>query len=619
MTSLSKPELPAARTGRVYHAVSILLLTIVVGALTGFSEGSILWVRRSLGAVTFTSRHVIWMTTVSYALVYSTFGALLGLAALAVPRIVSRRSVASVLAASVLFMLLLPLGWLSRYAIVLIGLGVSFRVWQTWDRRSVLWARLTFRFSVFATAVIALTLAWSLIHPFWQGRGDSPGGAVNVVILVWDTVRAESLSLYGYGRPTTPHLARIARSGTRFENAISTSPWTLPSHASMFTGEYPRELSAHWFVALNSQPATLAEWCREGGWHTGGFVANHRYTGYDSGLGRGFEHYEDYFVSLNQALITSNLIQTPTGAGTVRGIMDGSLSKVLGAIRLLDFYPRVNRLSQRKHASAVNQQFLDWIDGLNGEPFFAFLNYFDAHQEYWAPEDVIARFTSGDVSLTDSYDAAIAYLDEQTGALFDALGERGLLDNTLLVITADHGELFGEHGQTGHASNLYRDVLRVPLVMHLPGSVPAGRTIGGIVSLRDLAATVATLASTRPHPFPGESLTRFFAPDGDTADSGWALAEVRPGRSHPADVPLSRGAMVSLTARGYHYVLNGDGQEELYDYRSNAMMPVNLAAAPDSAVDSILFDTHRFLRAEITARPSRYDGWATRDSLILRR
>ena len=120
-------------------------------------------------------------------------------------------------------------------------------------------------------------------------------------MIVWDTVRADHLSLHGYGRPTTPNLERLAARGVRFNLAFSTSSWTLPSHASLFTGRWPHELRVDWTVPLGNDFPTLAEYLGAQGYDTAGFAANVDYCSRETGLARGFVHYEDYPINLHEA------------------------------------------------------------------------------------------------------------------------------------------------------------------------------------------------------------------------------------------------------------------------------------------------------------------------------
>ena len=254
-----------------------------------------------------------------------------------------------------------------------------------------------------------------------------PAGAPNVLFIVLDTVRAESLSLYGYGRETSPHLARLAARGVRFDQARAAASWTLPSHASMFTARWPHELSARIDRPLDATFPTLAEYLRDRGYATAGFIANTFFCNSWYGLGRGFVHYEDMALTPLEVLRSSGL-----GRRLVKGA--GALPR-----------NRPGAYFQRKDAPTVNDEVLTWIDRRpRDRPFFAFLNYFDAHDPYLSPVEPARGFglrpvtradhatlqdwhtrdkktlTPRDVELArDCYDDCIAYLDEQLGKLVD--------------------------------------------------------------------------------------------------------------------------------------------------------------------------------------------------------
>jgi arylsulfatase A-like enzyme len=206
-------------------------------------------------------------------------------------------------------------------------------------------------------------------------------GAPSVILVIWDTVRATSLSLHGHARPTTPNLETLARGGVVFERAFATSPWTLPSHATFFTGYLPHELSTHWNTPLDGAHSTLAEVFRANGYLTGGFAANLLYTDWEHGLDRGFIHFEDYGISPGQVFVSSAL-----GRALVTGRQPWELTL---AARLLGYRGFVGRVT----ADDVDRNFLRWLDERDGErPVFAFLNYFDAHFPFQPPDSVAARF-----------------------------------------------------------------------------------------------------------------------------------------------------------------------------------------------------------------------------------
>ena len=185
---------------------------------------------------------------------------------------------------------------------------------------------------------------------------------------------------------------------------------------------------------------------------------------------------------------------------------------------------------------------------------------------------------------SDAYDDCIAYLDDQLGRLFAELGRRELLENTLVLITADHGESFGEHNLYCHASSLYDPEIHVPLIALLPGGAEAGRAVAEPVSLRDLAATVADLTGLGgASPFPGRSLARHWDPATTPGESDPSLAEVDgPAKSTPnlGRSPAFRGPMKALVSGRDVYIRNGDGVEEVYDLATDPSQTHNLVDSP---------------------------------------
>jgi arylsulfatase A-like enzyme len=395
----------------------------------------------------------------------------------------------------------------------------------------------------------------------------------NVLLVVWDTVRAANLSLYGYHRDTTPNLDRWAKTGVIFDRATSTSPWTLPSHASLFTGRWAHELSANWEDPLDGRYPTLAELLSRQGYFTAAVVANTHYCGHEFGVGRGFASYEDYVPSPGEFLIASSLARAVVRSPWVRH-----------AIGYYDSIPR-------RTASTVTRRILERLDQAGGRPFFAFVNYFDAHEPYLPPAPFRERFgpdlprgnehlihdlrrsfrqdwtnrpASEIATEVDMYDGAIAYLDHELGRLLSELDARGVLDNTIVIVTSDHGEQFGEHGLFVHANSLYAPLLHVPLVISYPARLAGGGRIGGRVSLRDVPATIMDLAGLPdPGPFPGTSLVGEQT-GGIRPPAAPVLSEVRFADWAQPSYPTAKGDMHSLIDNGHHYIRNGDGREELY-------------------------------------------------------
>ncbi len=453
--------------------------------------------------------------------------------------------------------------------------------------------------------------AWSE-HLAMAALPSPPPKARNVLLIVWDTVRAGNLSLHGYGRPTTPNLERLALRGVRFDLAFSTSSWTLPAHASMFTGQWPHDLGVDWKSPLRDDVPTLAEYLSSRGYDTAGFAANLDYCSRETGLARGFAHYEDYPLDLydtfNRYLALGNRFDIADSACALGVVLERFFK------RSFDLVPRAKE--HVKNAAAVDHAFLDWLTGRQGRrrPFFAFLNYNDAHIPYEVPDRSAAKFglqpeTSWDrvtmrhwntvdkTSLTyrdaqmalDLYDDSIAYLDRRLEFLLQELKERGVLDDTLVIVTADHGEHLGDHFLFFHGGSLYRQLVQVPLVIVGPkAGVPANRAVAPPVSLRDIPATIVDLLGlNRDSPFLGRSLISTWSPDQATARTlvEPLLMETSkpPLLTNQGREPAAKGPMKSLVAEGMHYIYMADGIEELYSLKSDPEERLDLALSPSAS------------------------------------
>jgi arylsulfatase A-like enzyme len=209
------------------------------------------------------------------------------------------------------------------------------------------------------------------------GRPLPPAGAPNVLLIVLDTVRADHLSVYGYPRGTTPTLERLAARGIRFDEARAPAPWTLASHASFFTGRWPHELGVQWLTPWQGNFPTLAEYLGARGYATAGFVANAGYCSYETGLARGFTHYEDYVLARLGSLRTAGLVDAAVKTF-------GELTLPLDQGRLHSPRDVVGDWffsGERKRAEQINRDFLDWFARRRepGRPVFVFLNYLDTH------------------------------------------------------------------------------------------------------------------------------------------------------------------------------------------------------------------------------------------------
>ncbi|WP_165251010.1 sulfatase [Paludisphaera soli] len=592
---------PAA--GRAVTPLGAARLAVLFGLLTGALELTQWLVRNAVsGGVSLgtfqMSRHFFWMIPASNLAIFAATGLALGLVAWLRPAWAGRFSLWAMGFLCGLALLLTVPG-LYAFAAVALAAGVGAITARHGSAHPVRVQRLLVVAPLAVGAVAVGLLGWDRIQGTLVDR--RPGsttagtsgveGSPNVLLLVLDTVRAESLSLYGYDRPTTPNLNRLAARAIRFDQARSTAPWTLPSHASLFTGRWPHELGVGGeHTRLDRTHPTLAEALSARGYATAGFIANTFFCNAWFGLGRGFEHYDDFYeeqtaVSLEEALRCSSL-----GRLAVR-----ALSDPFGGVE-----------RRRKDASRINAAFLSWLDRKEDDrPFFAFLNYFDAHGPFVPPEgadrpfgrppatpeeealirewDVRSRAGVTDEQLAlarDSYDDCLAYLDAQIGRLFDDLERRGVLDDTLVVLTSDHGEELGEHDLIGHGRSLYDQETRVPLLVFLPGGARGGEAVAEPVSLRDVPATVLDVLGGEGSAFPGVSLA------GRPSAEAPVLTEVRikdGSSSNPARPPAWRGPMSGVVADGHAYIRNADGREELYDVLADPRQLRDLAPEAESA------------------------------------
>jgi len=483
--------------------------------------------------------------------------------------------------------LLLLLQTLHPFATIILALGIGVVIAGVWHR-AYRTSPVRLRRAVAGVALLTLAIAGGTIGARWVAgtmaqNGDAPpADAPNVLLLILDTVRAQSMSLYGYARATTPHLARLARESAVFEHAFATSSWSLQSHAGLLTGLWAHEVGGDYLRPVRRDARMVAEAFRERGYATGGFTANVGFAGHETGLARGFQHFEDYPRSLAQLLLTPTLSQTQAVREAIVSAENGYMRGIVYAFRPTNLRLVGVRLAPRRLAPDITRAFLAWRERERDRPFFAFLNVMDAHAPYESPEPFRSAFGNG-AREVDRYDGAIAYLDSVVNDLLADLKRRGELDRTLVVITADHGELFGEHGFDSHGNTLYLPVLRVPLVMRFPARVPAGTRVNQPVSLRDLPATLADLAGIQPQPaFPGASLRVTWTPDA-TAAASPVMAEAAQGVNVPPSNQTYYGPLRSTLDSAMHYIRFARGGEELYAWRSDPDESVNLAGRPEHA------------------------------------
>jgi arylsulfatase A-like enzyme len=424
-----------------------------------------------------------------------------------------------------------------------------------------------------------------VIMPFARAStaplAENKTGKPNIILVTLDTVRADHLSLYGYARPTSPNMERWAKRGVVFEDAISSSSWTLPSHGSIFTGLLPHQHGANWDVPIDPSRWTLAKILHSWGYQTAGFTSNLSYGDACWGMGRGFDFYDD---------------QTST-------LLHNIALSYVGLNYLQPFYKRWLHVDdlERRDARQLNRDVLGWVQHRSSKPFFMFINYFDAHDPYFAPapySDRFGRLTSelvaktefafctrpahfpnkDQVALIAGYDNCLAFLDESLSELLHDLSHLPGWENTIVIITSDHGESIGEDDNYGHGLNLRREELHVPLIIFDP-KIPQGLRVPHLVRLRELFSTVLSFAGLDKPLFTRNSLERFWNAGYEPGESDEAAISEDLVESASWDSVIA--AKSSIVTPKWHFIRISQGGEALYDWAKDPTEKVNLAQSSD--------------------------------------
>jgi arylsulfatase A-like enzyme len=334
----------------------------------------------------------------------------------------------------------------------------------------------------------------------------------NVLVVVLDTVRKDHLTPYGYEQPTSPELATVAEGATVFEEAVAPAPWTLPVHASLFTGLYPSQHGADQQSPYLDGVTTLAETLSAAGYDTACYSSNAWITPYTR-LTDGFDDVDNFFQ-----MLPGDLLSGPLARGWRTLNDDAHLQSIAEKLVSLGNAVHEYLASSSSAASktpAVIDRVQSFVDDADGR-WFAFANLMDAHLPYNPPDEYIDEFAPGvdpaDVcqnskeynsglraigdqewdAIRGLYDAGIAHMDEQLGRLFAWLRDHGEWADTTVIVCADHGELHGGHDLYGHEFCLYEPLINVPLVIKHPEMAPSRRR--DQVELLDLYHTILDAA-----------------------------------------------------------------------------------------------------------------------------
>jgi arylsulfatase A-like enzyme len=441
-----------------------------------------------------------------------------------------------------------------------------------------------------------------------------PAGTPDIFLVSLDTTRADHLSLYGYGRPTSPNLEALASDALVYTQARSAAGWTLPGHASMLTGMYPSRHGAHlaggWLPGesidgrrnvafpLAADKVTLAEALRDRGYTTGGFVANFSYLYRDFGLAQGFSLYED---------------------------APGLLLRVRPpAVRFAQRFSPGFCLKPYRTARDINRLALDFLDRApTGRPVFVFMNYMEPHQPWLAPpphdrwvselpqaralatKDLytheVKNFTPEEVTFIQAnYDGQVAAMDDALGELIAELKARGRYERSLIIVTADHGELLGEHGFVGHMGRmLYEPLLHIPLVVKFPGADHLRGRVDDPVQNVDVTPTALREAgAAMPPDVQGQDLRHVTRP---------SLAEEDINPFLVADYGETYDRAVRVLFDGsWKLISTSRGQRMLFDLSRDPAETHDLAAAEPDRVDELARRLEDRLSTMVaTAEPTR--------------
>ncbi|HEX4823052.1 MAG TPA: sulfatase-like hydrolase/transferase [Candidatus Polarisedimenticolaceae bacterium] len=374
-----------------------------------------------------------------------------------------------------------------------------------------------------AVLVVLAAVGWAGFSKFRSGPRLTPGSLAgdSVILITLDTTRADHLPMYGYQGVRTPGLDRLAAESLVFENAIAHVPLTLPSHTSILTGRLPiaHGVRDNEGYKVDAKIPTLAEVLKGRGYATAAFVSAFVLDG-RFGLGRGFDLYFDKFNAFAEA----------------------------------------NRDEIQRKAEDTEAEVERWLPEHTKGPFFLWVHFYDPHEPYAPPEPFFTSYAA------NRYDGEIAYMDRSIERLLGKLRDAGILDRSVVVVTGDHGEGLGDHGELTHAMFLYRSTLHVPLLMRLPGGRAA--RIPGVVRHVDLAPTILDLLGIQaPQGMQGASLVPLIS--GREGDDRPAYSESLYAKIHYGWSPLA-----ALTQRKYEMI--DAPKPELYDNTADPAQKRNL-------------------------------------------
>jgi arylsulfatase A-like enzyme len=587
---------------------TLVLVGVWFGLLAGLVEAAALLVFQRLnwrrwGPMVHVSKEILWISPIADLLLFVALAVLIAVCARVSRRLPAIRVLVFLLTFLSIYDWIASTERIYHFACVLLAIGIAMAV-NRHVRQHELRCLQFWRQSTLALTAVVLLLALGMKGGERLAERNQVSalpaaapGSPNILLIVVDTLRADHVSSYGYSRPTTPNIDRIAREGVLFENAIAPCSWTLPSHASLLTGRYPSDHGMQ-----NAQPMPWFGWGHSGlrgyltlgealetrGYRTGAFSANQTYFTSNVGLGRGFMHFEDYFQSPKDMFL-----RTFYGREVARVYLNRTeRSKITRAIRFLGLG---SLLDNRKRADELNREVLAWIIRDRSRPFFAFLNYIDVHDAHWLPPGSVGSTWSGKTRI-DQYDNALRDVDAYVGKLVSDLERLQPAKEQFVIITSDHGETLGQHHLEFHGISLYREELRVPLIFGYPRHIPAGLRNDLPVSIASIPETIMDLlGDARENRFPQRGLSPLWTrsemiPDWPKPVSEVAQNEIvskedrAAGKIEPTAID---GDMVSVVTSEWHLIKHSRFGDQLYRWQDDLGETNNLIATPQGNATAV--------------------------------
>jgi arylsulfatase A-like enzyme len=398
----------------------------------------------------------------------------------------------------------------------------------------------------------------------------------NVIMIVMDCARAANFSCYGYQKETTPNLDRFCRLGNLFRNAFTPAIWTIPSHASIFTGTYP---SKHGALNLNrfldDRYTTMSELLSRNGYETVAFSNNGFVSLKDFGLSRGFSLIDGFNYPRNK--------------------IHKAIVKAVKVIKRIDDIG----------AFATNRFARKWISNRSNpdKPFFLFLNYMEMHAPYLhvsrkylnmhvgsAERKIIKninqdrqKYLTRTLQMTEDefevlrsvYNAQLSYLDAMISSLLTFLKSKGLWDNTLIIVTADHGDLIGEHNLMHHSYAVYDELIKIPLIVKLPGIHDNGMVYDYLVSSIDILPTMIDLLGIEDERATAQIQGSNIFVNADPMERSYVFAECERPKNEFAetfpdfDFSVYDRQLLAIRSKKYKYIWASDGRHELFDLEND--------------------------------------------------